>query len=122
MHKLILSFVAVLALALGGASLSSCGHSHNHEGHEHHDHDGHDNHDHDGHDNHDHDGHDHDGHDHDGHDHDHDGEVAYGCPMLCEAEKTYAEAGKCPVCKMDLKKVEDDHAGHDHGDHDGHNH
>ena len=26
----------------------------------------------------------------------------YACPMKCEKEKTYSEAGKCPVCKMDL--------------------
>lgn len=29
----------------------------------------------------------------------------YACPMQCEGEKTYAEAGKCPVCKMDLQEV-----------------
>ena len=29
----------------------------------------------------------------------------YACPMKCEGEKTYAEAGKCPVCKMDLQEV-----------------
>lgn len=29
----------------------------------------------------------------------------YQCPMKCEGEKTYAEAGKCPVCKMNLKDV-----------------
>jgi hypothetical protein len=29
----------------------------------------------------------------------------YACPMKCEGEKTYAEAGTCPVCKMDLKEV-----------------
>jgi len=27
---------------------------------------------------------------------------AYACPMDCEDGKTYAEAGTCPVCKMDL--------------------
>ena len=32
--------------------------------------------------------------------------AAYQCPMKCEGDKTYAEAGKCPVCKMDLKAVE----------------
>lgn len=32
--------------------------------------------------------------------------AAYQCPMKCEDEKTYAEEGSCPVCKMDLKKVE----------------
>ncbi|TJY37023.1 heavy metal-binding domain-containing protein [Pontimicrobium aquaticum] len=32
----------------------------------------------------------------------------YQCPMDCEDGKTYDEEGKCPVCKMDLKKVEKD--------------
>jgi len=27
----------------------------------------------------------------------------YQCPMDCEHGKSYTEAGKCPVCKMDLK-------------------
>lgn len=31
-------------------------------------------------------------------------EDVYQCPMDCEEGKTYAEAGSCPVCKMDLKK------------------
>src|SRR5690606_36952304 len=30
----------------------------------------------------------------------------YQCPMTCEGEKTYPEAGSCPVCKMDLQSVE----------------
>ncbi len=29
----------------------------------------------------------------------------YQCPMKCEGEKTYAQAGKCPKCGMDLKPV-----------------
>lgn len=29
----------------------------------------------------------------------------YQCPMKCEGEKTYAKAGKCPVCNMNLKEV-----------------
>ena len=33
-------------------------------------------------------------------------QVAYQCPMDCENGKTYDEEGTCPVCKMDLKKVE----------------
>ena len=47
------------------------------------------------------------------HDHDADSQDAdsadkaasadYQCPMDCEDGKTYAEAGSCPVCKMDLK-------------------
>jgi PBP1b-binding outer membrane lipoprotein LpoB len=45
--------------------------------------------------------------------------IAYACPMDCEKGKTYTEAGKCPVCKMDLteKKSAD---GHSHED--GHKH
>lgn len=43
----------------------------------------------------------------------------YACPMKCEGEKTYAEAGTCPVCKMELKEVaiaEIDSTGHEgHG-------
>ena len=46
----------------------------------------------------------------------------YQCPMNCEEGKTYDEEGKCPVCKMDLKKMEgkqDGDKGHgEHGDHD----
>ena len=29
----------------------------------------------------------------------------YQCPMKCEGEKTYAQAGKCPSCGMDLAEV-----------------
>jgi Cu2+-exporting ATPase len=32
--------------------------------------------------------------------------VAYQCPMKCEGDKTYDKPGKCPKCKMDLKKME----------------
>jgi transcription initiation factor IIE alpha subunit len=41
----------------------------------------------------------------------------YACPMRCEGDKTYAQTGKCPVCKMDLKEVallETDSTAHDH--------
>lgn len=31
----------------------------------------------------------------------------FKCPMECEGEKTYDKTGSCPVCKMDLEKVED---------------
>lgn len=30
----------------------------------------------------------------------------FQCPMKCENDKFYEEAGKCPVCEMDLKKME----------------
>lgn len=39
----------------------------------------------------------------------------YQCPMKCEGEKMYDKPGSCPVCNMDLKKVE---AGHEHNQHD----
>ena len=41
----------------------------------------------------------------------------YSCPMQCEGEKTYVEAGKCPVCKMDLEEIalaESDSTGQAH--------
>ncbi|WP_254561763.1 heavy metal-binding domain-containing protein [Dyadobacter diqingensis] len=41
----------------------------------------------------------------------------FACPMQCEGEKTYAQAGKCPVCKMDLQEIalaETDSTGHEH--------
>ncbi|WP_026628644.1 heavy metal-binding domain-containing protein [Dyadobacter alkalitolerans] len=44
-------------------------------------------------------------------------EKKYACPMQCEGEKTYAEAGKCPVCKMGLQEVamaETDSTEHNH--------
>lgn len=31
----------------------------------------------------------------------------YHCPMKCEGEMTYDQAGTCPVCKMDLVQVAD---------------
>lgn len=31
--------------------------------------------------------------------------VAYQCPMKCEGDKTYSQAGKCPKCNMDLKAI-----------------
>lgn len=31
--------------------------------------------------------------------------IAYQCPMKCEGEKTFKEAGNCSICKMDLKEV-----------------
>ena len=36
----------------------------------------------------------------------HEHAAVYQCPMKCEGDKTYAEAGKCPVCNMDLALVE----------------
>lgn len=45
---------------------------------------------------------------HESHSHDADEASAvvtsFQCPMDCEKGKKYAEAGSCPVCKMDLKE------------------
>lgn len=42
----------------------------------------------------------------DSHDHSEDMAAAvYQCPMKCEGEKTYAEEGTCPECKMKLKEL-----------------
>lgn len=30
----------------------------------------------------------------------------YQCPMQCEGDKTYPDAGSCPDCKMDLQAIE----------------
>lgn len=52
---------------------------------------------------------------HESHEHDADSNEehadVYQCPMDCEKGKTYAEAGSCPVCKMDLKKQSADKGG-----------
>ncbi|WP_165780106.1 MULTISPECIES: SCO family protein [Hanstruepera] len=32
--------------------------------------------------------------------------VVYQCPMQCEGNKTYTDAESCPVCKMDLKAID----------------
>ncbi|GGG57905.1 hypothetical protein GCM10010976_30980 [Bizionia arctica] len=32
--------------------------------------------------------------------------TGFQCPMKCEGEKTYAEAGSCPICNMDLQPIE----------------
>jgi len=49
---------------------------------------------------------------------------AYQCPMDCEEGKTYDKEGKCPVCKMDLKKVEKEVESkkEEKTGHEGHNH
>ena len=33
--------------------------------------------------------------------------AVYQCPMQCEGDKTYNEMGSCPICKMDLKPIEE---------------
>lgn len=32
--------------------------------------------------------------------------VAYECPMHCQADTVYSNAGTCPVCKMELTGIE----------------
>lgn len=46
----------------------------------------------------------------------------YQCPMKCEGEKTYDKPGQCPVCNMDLKKLEDTHEHEEHSDTTNHQH
>ncbi len=41
----------------------------------------------------------------------------YQCPMKCEGDKTYSQAGQCPVCGMDLEEVEDHSAHEGHENH-----
>jgi uncharacterized paraquat-inducible protein A len=44
-----------------------------------------------------------------------DDKVKYQCPMKCEKEKTYDKEGKCPVCKMKLRKqMSENHEGLNH--------
>lgn len=52
----------------------------------------------------------------------------YKCPMDCEDGKTYDKEGSCPICKMDLKKVDKKEAENEKpaeeekDGHEGHNH
>jgi hypothetical protein len=101
MKKTLFFLGATMLFAFGTATMTGCGGGEAAA-------DGHENHD-----------------DHEGHEQ----ADAYACPMLCEGDKTYAEAGKCPKCEMGLEAVAsaDDHSGHDHGaeghdDHEGHDH
>lgn len=32
--------------------------------------------------------------------------AVYQCPMDCEDGKTYDEPGQCPVCEMDIKRID----------------
>ena len=45
----------------------------------------------------------------------------FQCPMDCEDGKTYEEEGTCPVCKMNLEKIEKEHAEKDDDSHDHEN-
>lgn len=35
-------------------------------------------------------------------------ETHFQCPMKCEQDKIYTEIGKCPLCKMNLREVNED--------------
>ena len=43
--------------------------------------------------------------------------IKYYCPMHCEGDKTYDEAGDCPVCGMNLTPVNSDKPKHEHEHH-----
>lgn len=32
--------------------------------------------------------------------------VKYQCPMKCQGDTTYTTVGQCPVCSMDLEKLD----------------
>ncbi|MBM1107135.1 hypothetical protein JQC67_13360 [Aurantibacter crassamenti] len=36
-------------------------------------------------------------------------DLQYQCPMNCEDGKMYTTEGQCPVCKMDLALIENEH-------------
>lgn len=88
MKKQFLTVAFAAMFIIGGAAVTSCGNSEDH---------------------------DHDGDHHEHMDGEHmegehmDGEHAhvYQCPMKCEGDKTYDKAGKCPACGMDLEEVEE---------------
>lgn len=84
MRKQILTIGTVVLFAFGSATFIGCGNSENNES-EHMEH-------------------------MDGEHHDdeemHEDHVMYQCPMKCEGDKMYEEAGSCPKCGMDMKEVE----------------
>lgn len=41
-------------------------------------------------------------------------DVKYQCPMKCEGDKMYNKSGQCPVCNMDLIKIESNYKKHQH--------
>ena len=45
-------------------------------------------------------------HSHDTETHEHEQHAEYQCPMDCENGKTYDKPGTCPVCEMDIVKIE----------------
>ena len=47
---------------------------------------------------------------------------AYQCPMDCENGKTYDKEGTCPVCEMNLQKVEKEEGEESGAEHEEHDH
>lgn len=82
MKKQILTLGAAMLFTLGSATFIGCGNDEHNESAEHEHAEGEE------------------------HNHEETEEIAgaYYCPMKCEGEKTYVEAGTCPTCKMDLVK------------------
>lgn len=87
MKKTVLTVGIAMLFVVGSATFIGCGNSDNHDdAHEHTEGEGH----------------------HEGMDMSEENmEYAqYQCPMKCEGDKTYEEAGECPKCGMELKEVE----------------
>lgn len=85
MKKQILTIGAAMLFTLGSATFIGCGNTENHES---------------------------ESHEHaEGEEHHEEMKMTeehaqYQCPMKCEGDKMYDEAGSCPKCGMDLKEVE----------------
>ena len=116
MNHSIITIIIVALFGMGTILSTSCnegGHDHGSEGSSHHEHEGEE-------------GSQHHGEAESEH-HDHDGSQSaasddaqlamYKCPMQCEGDKTYAEAGSCPECGMALEELKEDEHDHDHGEH-----
>ncbi|GEM_PF-630922 len=92
-RKSYLTVLAAILFVAGSITLSGCGNTSNNKSNEHQ-----------------HEAveaeHEHDHNMNEGQEHGDMAEAHYQCPMKCEGDKMYDKPGKCPVCKMDLKKVE----------------
>ena len=84
MKKTILTTGIAMLFVIGSATFIGCGNSENHDA-DHHEHA---------------EGDDHHEHAEDSHEH-----AKYQCPMKCEGDKTFDEAGDCSVCGMELKEI-----------------
>ena len=88
MKKTVLTVGIAMLFVVGSATFIGCGNSENHDGDTHEHAEG-------------------EHHEHaEGEEHHEAETVAYYCPMKCEGDKTYEEAGSCPECGMDLVEVE----------------